>query len=223
MSKEDTILEEDKTIKNGAEETVVSQSDKQPAPVADGKKRITVNKTAAVAAAVGGGAGSIFAATVLDPGDEEVVEDTGEIDTLSTESEVVVEPVLDESVVNDDMSFGEAFAAARAAYGPGSVFEWRGNVYHTNTKEEVEAQNNDEINAEVRADVVSADIVDDAEEVSSDDVQVVGVESEDVIIIDDNESAYIAEVDDVYVEVYDDPYSDDSQDFGAYVTEDPMF
>ena len=44
MSKEDTILEEDKTIKNGAEETVVSQSDKQPAPVADGKKRITVNK-----------------------------------------------------------------------------------------------------------------------------------------------------------------------------------
>ncbi len=38
--------------------------------------------------------------------------------------------------VNDDMSFGEAFAAARAEVGPGGCFEWHGNVYSTHTAEE---------------------------------------------------------------------------------------
>lgn len=38
--------------------------------------------------------------------------------------------------VSDDMSFGEAFAAARDEVGPGGVFEWHGNVYATYSKEE---------------------------------------------------------------------------------------
>lgn len=33
--------------------------------------------------------------------------------------------------VTDDMSFNEAFAAARAEVGPGGAFEWHGNVYGT--------------------------------------------------------------------------------------------
>lgn len=33
--------------------------------------------------------------------------------------------------VNDDMSFSEAFAAARAEVGPGGAFEWHGQVYGT--------------------------------------------------------------------------------------------
>ena len=35
------------------------------------------------------------------------------------------------SDVNDDMSFNEAFAAARAEVGPGGVFEWHGSIYST--------------------------------------------------------------------------------------------
>lgn len=35
------------------------------------------------------------------------------------------------SGVSDDMSFGEAFAAARQEVGPGGVFEWHGNAYGT--------------------------------------------------------------------------------------------
>lgn len=46
--------------------------------------------------------------------------------------------------VNDDMSFGEAFAAARAEVGPGGVFEWHGNVYNTYTDSEWEAMTPDE-------------------------------------------------------------------------------
>jgi hypothetical protein len=39
-------------------------------------------------------------------------------------------------VVTDDMSFNEAFAAARSDVGPGGVFEWNGNLYGTYYKEE---------------------------------------------------------------------------------------
>lgn len=38
--------------------------------------------------------------------------------------------------VNDDMSFGEAFATARAEVGPGGCFEWHGQLYGTYTAEE---------------------------------------------------------------------------------------
>ena len=38
--------------------------------------------------------------------------------------------------VNDDMSFGEAFAAARTEVGSGGCFEWHGNVYGTYTADE---------------------------------------------------------------------------------------
>lgn len=38
--------------------------------------------------------------------------------------------------VNDEMSFSQAFAAARAEVGSGGAFEWRGNVYNTFTAEE---------------------------------------------------------------------------------------
>lgn len=40
----------------------------------------------------------------------------------------------------DNMSFSEAFAQARAEMGPGHVFEWHGNSYTTDYREEVEAQ-----------------------------------------------------------------------------------
>lgn len=42
-------------------------------------------------------------------------------------------PVAD---VSGDMSFGEAFAAARLQVGPGGVFVWHGQVYSTYTAEE---------------------------------------------------------------------------------------
>lgn len=38
--------------------------------------------------------------------------------------------------VDDEVSFSQAFADARAQVGPGGVFEWRGNVYGTYYKDE---------------------------------------------------------------------------------------
>lgn len=46
--------------------------------------------------------------------------------------------------VNDDMSFGEAFAAAREEVGPGGVFEWHGNLYNTYSADEWEAMSDED-------------------------------------------------------------------------------
>ena len=51
--------------------------------------------------------------------------------------------------VNDDMTFGEAFAAARAEVGPGGVFEWHGHLYGTyyeNEWDNMSAAERDEYN-----------------------------------------------------------------------------
>lgn len=40
--------------------------------------------------------------------------------------------------VTDEMSFGEAFAAARTETGPGGVFQWHGQYYHTFVAQEVD-------------------------------------------------------------------------------------
>ena len=46
--------------------------------------------------------------------------------------------------VNDDMSFGEAFAAAREDVGLGGVFEWHGNLYNTYSADEWEAMSDED-------------------------------------------------------------------------------
>lgn len=216
MNTEDTILND--------ETTVVSQSTVQT-PSESGKKKLKLNKVAAVAAAAGGGIGSVFAAAITGDDDADVEEPVD--DVIGSESEdVVAESVNEEPVVNDDMSFGEAFASARAAYGSGGVFEWRGNTYNTYTREELEARTAEEApeaNAEVAEDVVSAEVEDVVDEIDSDDVQVIGVDADDAIIIDDNESAFVAEVDEVYVEVYDDSWSDTSFETDSFISDDPVF
>ena len=54
---------------------------------------------------------------------------------------------MDVAEVSDDMSFNEAFSAAREEVGPGGVFYWRGGIYGTYNKEEWES-----ISEEERAD-----------------------------------------------------------------------
>jgi hypothetical protein len=64
--------------------------------------------------------------------------------------------------VNDDMSFGEAFAAARAEVGPGGVFHWHGGIYNTYSADEwnsmsVEQKHNfaQQVQPEIRPDELS--------------------------------------------------------------------
>lgn len=76
---------------------------------------------------------------------EELVEEYGleevPVDDITGNDNIQVETATG---VNDDMSFGEAFAAARAEVGSGGVFEWNGKLYNTFTAEEWEAMSSDE-------------------------------------------------------------------------------
>lgn len=86
-----------------------------------------------------GGAGS-FAATAATLGNtEEVVEENVEENAENQAEETVAAEEAAQVVahgnvasgVNDNMSFNEAFAAARSEVGAGGCFVWHGNVYGT--------------------------------------------------------------------------------------------
>lgn len=71
---------------------------------------------------------------------DNVIEANSGIDPALSPSEEDVILATDEGVrvaqVDDNVSFSQAFADARAQVGPGGVFEWRGKVYGTYYKEE---------------------------------------------------------------------------------------
>jgi hypothetical protein len=68
--------------------------------------------------------------------DAETPEEKPNHSEVLSNPEVVDDEVMVATTVSDDMSFGQAFAAARAEVGPGGVFEWHGNLYGTYTAEE---------------------------------------------------------------------------------------
>ena len=81
------------------------------------------------------GAGMLYAgqaaAKELDP-----VESPEIVAPEAGETSHTLENGLKVASVNDDLSFGEAFAQARAEVGPGGVFHWHGGIYNTYTAAE---------------------------------------------------------------------------------------
>lgn len=73
------------------------------------------------------GAGAIGGLQALASGSNEVIASVPENSPLKT------------TVINDSMSFGEAFDTARAQLGPGAVFTWHGHIFNTYTKAEWDA------------------------------------------------------------------------------------
>lgn len=116
---EETIIQ-GQTMTNGNEK---AKSEQTKSSV---WKHVSIGSVAGIL--VGAGAmyaGKAFAAGKEDPTAEDVV---------------VQEDVQQESVkvadVNDNMSFKEAFDAAREQVGAGGVFRWHGGIYSTYTEEE---------------------------------------------------------------------------------------
>lgn len=88
-----------------------------------------------------GTAGTVFAQEVINTNNpENQEEESSNTDYVAPQ---VTGVAMAESV-NDDMSFGEAFAAARAEVGPGGAFEWHGNLYNTYSAAEWEAMSDED-------------------------------------------------------------------------------
>ncbi len=109
-------------------------------PDKDSPRRMSEETKGRLKNAAASAAGGIFIGAVSplfmsmteakDDSQEKPVEATNNKETLS-HPELVDDEVSVATGVSDDMSFGEAFAAARAEVGAGGVFEWHGGLYGT--------------------------------------------------------------------------------------------
>ena len=111
------------------------------------------------------GAGLLYAGQAVAATKSDAPEETANAATADEAQQAEVqqaataaEQTLPVAQMHNDMSFGEAFAAARAEVGPGGVFIWHGGIYNTYTADEWNAmtpqQKNDfahQVNPEVRA------------------------------------------------------------------------
>jgi len=103
------------------------------------------------------GAGLLYAGQAVAATKTEVSEETA--DAAATEAQqAAIGQSLPVAQMHNDLSFGEAFNAARAEVGPGGVFIWHGGIYNTYTADEWNAmspqQKQDfahQVNPEVRA------------------------------------------------------------------------
>lgn len=86
--------------------------------------------------AAGMGVGIVMGAVAPSIANAATVESLEVVDTTEPHPEWTDGQVSVASSVTDDMSFGQAFAAARAEVGSGGVFEWHGKIYNTYTESE---------------------------------------------------------------------------------------
>ncbi len=92
----------------------------------DKKKAVWKQVAIGGAAGVGLGAAAIALTSFTNPDGSH----TSELDSM-------IDDDMDVAMgVNDDMSFSQAFATARAEVGPGGCFQWHGTIYGTYTAEE---------------------------------------------------------------------------------------
>lgn len=84
------------------------------------------------------GAGMLYAGQTYAANKEDAPEEKPEDVAAPEPGETshTLENGLQVVAVNNDMSFGEAFAAARAEVGPGGVFHWHGGIYNTYSADE---------------------------------------------------------------------------------------
>lgn len=135
MNNEDTIYDENVSTKsqNSKPADNGSYSDKNNAGVDNHMASKSSGKSVWGKVAAGAGAGIVLgAATTVLSSSSEPVEAQQEIQHPEwTDGEVSVA-----TSVNDDMSFTDAFNAAREEVGSGGVFEWHGYIYSTYTDDE---------------------------------------------------------------------------------------
>lgn len=141
------------------------------------------------------------------------------------------EELAEESAVNDEMSFKEAFEAARAEQGPGGIFHWRGGVYGTYYADEWNAMSDEEknqfaqsvktgANTDDDTNLLADDTTGDVDDVTSDVASTPDPEDDTVTVTvvkdDEEEVAVVDNTDDDDVRVIG--YGDVAIGDGQYVT-----
>lgn len=145
MNDEKTIYDDEK-VQYQSQEQEIKQDVEKAEPTAEAKK-VPVKKPMWQRAAIGLGTGFAagVATTILTSGttqaqaqeQEQNENDNGNNTTGGTAHPTWVDGEVNVAMsVNDSMSFGEAFEAARSEVGAGGVFEWHGGIYNTYYEDE---------------------------------------------------------------------------------------
>lgn len=137
MNDERTIYDEQRQA-HGDTSSLSEEQKSSISKEGDSKKKQTWRR---VAAGAGAGFAMGAAATVLSSSaSPDIISEEGtgatEVTGGTDHPAWVDDEVGVATSVNDSMSFGEAFQAARAEVGPGGVFEWHGQLYNTFYAEE---------------------------------------------------------------------------------------
>lgn len=164
------------------EETIIEKR-----PTANGQQNTKKEGSAWKHVTLGGVSGILMGAGLLYAGQVAAA-------TKTDVPEEATDATLSVAQMHNEMSFGEAFAAARAEVGPGGVFIWHGGIYNTYTADEWNAmtpqQKNDfahQVNPEVRAHEVPTPT--DAHP----DVAVQPATDEDVHTVSDTSDVHVVE------------------------------
>ena len=143
---EDTVVKDEETLLNDKETDDTMYDDDEDTNPAfrddkeynevpqqkSGWKKVVMGGVAGIVLGSGGVILSGSASALNDPDAPKKDEDDDHnITPLPNNPDITVEDLPVATTVNDDMNFGEAFAAARQEVGPGGVFEWHGGVYGT--------------------------------------------------------------------------------------------
>ncbi len=159
-------IDEQTVLDQNEEKTMLDNQERQaatPKQAAEaGEKRNGVWKKVAVGTGTGivmGAASAVLTSGKLTPEDVETEEARSEdVEAMPEDVEAMPEDVAAEEVamsfdhigvatgVSDNMSFSEAFAAARTEVGTGGVFVWHGKLYNTFTAEEWDNMTTEEHN-----------------------------------------------------------------------------
>ena len=205
-------------------------------------KPVVVGGVAAVA--MGFGASVAYASLNDDNFGDILEEENSSNEENNNENIVIPDNVPIAESVNDDMSFSEAFAAARDEVGVGGVFEWNGNMYNTYTADEWkdmtpeersefsdnfvdamrESQSDEEIN-EISENTDNEDSIEDTDE-GDDDSDILATEENDeydddsdILVTEENDEYEVASeilpVEDSEIEVLGVDYGVDLED-GVY-------
>lgn len=123
-------------VGQGFENPQSNQSGVQPASFDPNQKKNDSNLAAKLGAGIVGGAalgaGVMYAGEAIANG----INSGGEEEQAALADQAAENQGLQMAHVNDNMSFADAFEAARAEVGPGGVFIWRGGVYGTYSQDE---------------------------------------------------------------------------------------
>lgn len=127
------------TTMNSNESTIYGTAQEQPKN--ENKKQQTDNKSSWKQVSIGGvtgilmGASGMYATNAFAGEQSTEANEQQENETAEAQSHTAAN-ALHVAEVDQNLSFGEAFAAARSEVGPGGVFHWRGGIYNTYTAQE---------------------------------------------------------------------------------------